>query len=160
MRSTVLQAFDCSLSTEGLAVEKQVRSKITGGYNLSAKYVNHTVSPVYKDGKHGEKALLESCYRESLALAKERNCETVAFPLLTEATRKSFTQISICSAEILLHLIPNCSACFPSIPKQESPTTDMAYGEHSFTVTVQKKTRERYGDLAEKINIDFTYPRG
>ena len=58
-------------------------AKITGGYNLPAKYVIHTVGPIYEDGKHGEKALLESCYRESLALAKEYNCETVAFPLIS-----------------------------------------------------------------------------
>ena len=58
-------------------------AKITGGYNLPAKHVIHTVGPVYNDGKHGEKALLESCYRESLALAKEHQCETVAFPLIS-----------------------------------------------------------------------------
>ena len=62
---------------------KTGKAKITSGYNLPAKYVIHTVGPVYKDGKHGEKALLESCYRESLALAKEHNCETVAFPLIS-----------------------------------------------------------------------------
>ena len=59
------------------------KAKITGGYNLPAKYVIHTVGPIYNDGKHGEKALLESCYRESLALAKEYQCETVAFPLIS-----------------------------------------------------------------------------
>ena len=59
------------------------KAKITGGYNLPAKYVIHTVGPIYEDGKHGEKVLLESCYRESLALAKEHNCETVAFPLIS-----------------------------------------------------------------------------
>ena len=57
--------------------------KITGGYKLPAKYVIHTVGPIYEDGKHGEKALLESCYRESLVLAKAHNCETVAFPLIS-----------------------------------------------------------------------------
>ena len=62
---------------------KTGKAKITGGYNLPAKYVIHTVGPVYLDGNHGEKTLLESCYRESLALAKERGCETVAFPLIS-----------------------------------------------------------------------------
>ena len=62
---------------------KTGKAKITGGYNLPAKYVIHTVGPIYEDGKHGEKVLLESCYRESLALALEHNCETVAFPLIS-----------------------------------------------------------------------------
>ena len=62
---------------------KTGKAKITCGYNLPAKHVIHTVGPIYEDGKHGEKALLESCYRESLALAKEKNCETVAFPLIS-----------------------------------------------------------------------------
>ena len=62
---------------------KTGKAKITGSYNLPAKHVIHTVGPIYEDGKHGEKALLESCYRESLALAKEHSCETVAFPLIS-----------------------------------------------------------------------------
>lgn len=62
---------------------KTGKAKITSGYNLPAKYVIHTVGPVYKDGMHNEKELLESCYRESLSLAKKYNCEAVAFPLIS-----------------------------------------------------------------------------
>ena len=59
------------------------KAKITRGYALPCKYVIHTVGPIYEDGSHGEKGLLESCYRKSLALAVQNGCESVAFPLIS-----------------------------------------------------------------------------
>ncbi len=62
---------------------KTGNAKITGGHKLPCKHVIHTVGPVYHGGNRGEKELLEACYRNSLALAKENNCESVAFPLIS-----------------------------------------------------------------------------
>ena len=53
---------------------------ITGGYNLPAAWVIHTVGPVWRGGGHGEAALLRSCYDKSLALAEAKGLSSVAFP--------------------------------------------------------------------------------
>ncbi|MBQ8960177.1 MAG: O-acetyl-ADP-ribose deacetylase [Ruminococcus sp.] len=59
------------------------QAKITGGYDLPAKHVIHTVGPVWQGGGHGERELLRSCYAESLRLAEENSCQSVAFPLIS-----------------------------------------------------------------------------
>ena len=59
------------------------QARITGGYRLPARYVIHTVGPVWHGGGHGEQALLASCYRESLRLAQRHGCRSVAFPAIS-----------------------------------------------------------------------------
>jgi len=59
------------------------QAKITKGYNLSAKYVIHTVGPVYHGGSQNEPELLYSCYRNSLKLAAQNGVKTIAFPCIS-----------------------------------------------------------------------------
>ena len=59
------------------------QAKITKGYRLRAKWVIHTVGPVWRDGRHGEDELLASCYRSCFALAVEHGIRSIAFPSIS-----------------------------------------------------------------------------
>ena len=62
---------------------KTGEAKITKGYNLSAKYVIHTVGPVWNGGNRNEDELLSNCYRDSLELAVKNEIKTIAFPSIS-----------------------------------------------------------------------------
>ena len=59
------------------------QAKITNGYNLKAKFIIHTVGPVWRNGTNGEPELLASCYRRCLKLAVENQVQTIAFPSIS-----------------------------------------------------------------------------
>jgi len=74
-------------------------ARITPGFKLPAKFVIHTVGPVYRDGLHGEPEKLAACYRNSLALAAENGCKSIAFPCISTGVygypRQEAAQIAV-----------------------------------------------------------------
>jgi O-acetyl-ADP-ribose deacetylase (regulator of RNase III) len=58
-------------------------ARITGGYDLPARYIIHTVGPVYHDGTEGEHRFLACCYRNCLKLAAAHECSSIAFPAIS-----------------------------------------------------------------------------
>lgn len=87
-------------------------AKITGGYNLPAKYVIHTVGPVYARGSNDKSELLASCYRRSLDVAAEHDCLTVAFPCISTGVngypKQEACEIAVSTVDQWLseHLVP------------------------------------------------------
>ena len=87
---------------------------ITTGGNLPAKFVIHTVGPVWKGGKNDEPEKLSSCYKNSLKLAVENNLETIAFPNISTGIygypKKEAAQIAVATISKYLHAGQNASS--------------------------------------------------
>ncbi|HHY41751.1 MAG TPA: O-acetyl-ADP-ribose deacetylase [Thermoanaerobacterales bacterium] len=111
------------------------KAKITKGYRLPAKYVIHTVGPVWHGGKAGEDELLASCYRNSLQLAVENNIKTIAFPSISTGAYRFPVEraAKIAMGEILQFLKANDSI------------------EKVFMVCFDKNTMEAYSQALSEL---------
>lgn len=91
-------------------------AKITKAYLLPAKYVIHTVGPVYRGGMHGEKELLASCYLNSLTLAVEYHLKTIAFAAISTGVyrfpKKEAALIAYTTVKQFLTSYPELSVTF------------------------------------------------
>ncbi len=92
------------------------QARITGGHRLPARFVIHTVGPVWRDGASGEDDLLASCYRESLSLAEAHQCQSLAFPAISTgiygfpADRAAAIAVAACRAWLAAHELPQTIA--------------------------------------------------
>ena len=111
--------------------------KLTKGYRLPAKYVIHTVGPVYTDGRHGEEKLLRSCYSNALHLAEKEGFESVAFPLISSGVYgyPKKEAIRVATEEITAF-----------VRNRDMTVYLVFYDRESFT-----EGRSRYPDLEERI---------
>lgn len=75
-------AEDLLKEREKIGEIKEGQAAATKAFALDAKYIIHTVGPVWIDGEHGERDAVRSCYENSLKTAKELGCESIAFPLI------------------------------------------------------------------------------
>lgn len=91
---------------------KTGEAKITPGFNLPAKFVIHTVGPVWQGGTHNEPELLKSCYLESFRLALENEIKTIAFPAISTGVY-GYPKLQACS--IALHVMLKFSDQFEKV---------------------------------------------
>jgi O-acetyl-ADP-ribose deacetylase (regulator of RNase III) len=91
-------------------------ARLTRGYRLRARHVIHTVGPVWQGGNHGEDALLESCYRNSLALVQRHGIRAVAFPAISTGIYRfpleRATEIAVATTAAALATMPDTRVTF------------------------------------------------
>ena len=102
-------------------------ARITSGYNLPARWIIHTVGPVWRGGDEGEDALLASAYRNSLKLADEHGVRTIAFPSISTGAYGFPVERA---ARIALREMRDFLAAGPRAVKQ---VILVAYGERTYT---------------------------
>ena len=107
-------------------------ARITSGFMLPAKFVIHTVGPVYRDGRHGEPEKLAACYRNSLALAQENGCRSVAFPCISTGVYgypiRDAAEIAVREVRAFLAGHPDLEVVFCCFSKRDAEVYECVLG--------------------------------
>lgn len=124
---------------EGLNGCETGEAKITGGYDLPAKHVIHTVGPVWHGGDRGEKKLLENAYRNSLKIAIEKGLKTVAFPAISTG----------------IYGYPKGEAAYTAVRTVREVLEENGMWDQMtvFLVAYSSKDAERYEKIAEEEGV-------
>ena len=150
------RAIHCKAGERLLLARKEIgdiaigTSKITPAFDLNARYVIHTAGPIWKDGKSGEEALLASCFKNSLRLAKEKDCESIAFPLISSGSYRFPKPIALQIAvrEISAFLLEN-----------EMQVYLVVFGKQSFELSEKLfKSVSSYIDenyVSDKMSLEY-----
>ena len=145
-------------------------AKITKGYRLPARYVIHTVGPVWHGGSGGEKELLSACYRNSLKLAAENGCESIAFPMISAGAYgyPKDQALNVAVEEITRFLLDHEMMVYLVVYGHEALQTgrklfreiqeyiDDVYAETHFFASVQSSRRRLWQEDAEAaLDLDM-----
>lgn len=128
----------------------------TEGFGLKAKYIIHTVGPVWQDGNSGEADILRSCYERSLAIADELKCKSIAFPLLAsgnygfpkeEALQIALAEIGrfLLNHEMLVTLVVFDSKAL-TISQELMGEIDQYISDHAVFLLKEKEYKYKRGD--------------
>jgi len=110
-------------------------ARITRGYKLPARFVIHTVGPIWQGGQVGESALLERCYRNTLALAVEHQIRSIAFPSISTG----------------IYGYPVEPACRIALGTTRSILSEESTIEHVIFVCFDRRTHDCYREALEEL---------
>ena len=112
-------------------------ARITPGFKLPAKFVIHTVGPVYRDGQHGEPEKLAACYRNALSLAVDNGCKSIAFPCISTGVygypKEDAARIAVREAKAFLADQPELEIVFCCFGRPNEASVDSRIYEKLLT---------------------------